>query len=130
MSVLKIPMLLLKIPLLVFLSFLQAILNILDRLSGFCTGLLTLVLATAFVLPIKYVMRKSAGRSVLMGLLYAPPFFTLVLLVIFDMLGGYNNLSEALLKPEFAGLFALVTASLYAASFFLRSIIKRKQSGT
>ena len=45
MSVLKIPMLLLKILLLVFLSFLQAILNILDRLSGFCTGLMTLVLA-------------------------------------------------------------------------------------
>ena len=45
MSVLKIPMLLLKIPLLVFLSFLQAVLNILDRLSGFCTGLLTLFLA-------------------------------------------------------------------------------------
>ena len=45
MSVLKIPMLLLKLPLLVFLSFLQAILNILDRLSGFCTGLVTLVLA-------------------------------------------------------------------------------------
>ena len=45
MSVLKIPMLLLKIPLLVFLSFLQAICSILDRLSGFSTGLLTLVLA-------------------------------------------------------------------------------------
>ena len=45
MSVLKIPMLLLKLPMLVFLSFLQAILSILDRLSGFCTGLLTLVLA-------------------------------------------------------------------------------------
>ena len=45
MSVLKVPMLLLKIPLLVFLSFLQAIFSILDRLSGFCTGLLTLVLA-------------------------------------------------------------------------------------
>ena len=45
MSVLKVPMLLQKIPLLVFLSFLQAVLNILDRLSGFCTGLLTLVLA-------------------------------------------------------------------------------------
>jgi len=45
MSVLKIPMLLLKIPLLVLLSFLQAALSILDRLSGFCTGLLTLVLA-------------------------------------------------------------------------------------
>ena len=45
MSVVKISMLLLKIPLLVFLSFLQAVLNILDRLSGFCTGLLTLVLA-------------------------------------------------------------------------------------
>ena len=45
MSVLKIPMLLLKIPLLVFLSFLQAILHILDRFSSFCTGLLALVLA-------------------------------------------------------------------------------------
>ena len=45
MSVVKISMLLLKIPLLVFLSFLQAILNILDRVSGFCTGLLMLVLA-------------------------------------------------------------------------------------
>ena len=45
MSVLKIPMLLLKIPLLVILSLLQAILSVLDKLSGFCTGLLTLVLA-------------------------------------------------------------------------------------
>ena len=45
MSVVKISMLLLKIPLLVFLSFLQATICILDRLSGFCTGLLTLVLA-------------------------------------------------------------------------------------
>ena len=45
MSVLKIPMLLLKIPLLVILSLLQAVLNILDRLSGFFTGLLTSVLA-------------------------------------------------------------------------------------
>ena len=45
MSVLKIPMLLLKIPLLVFLSLLQAALSILDRLTGFCTRLLTLVLA-------------------------------------------------------------------------------------
>ena len=44
MSVLKLPVLLLKIPLLVILSLLQAVLNILDRLSGFFTGLLTLVL--------------------------------------------------------------------------------------
>lgn len=44
MSVLKIPMLLLKLPMLLALSFLQAVLNILDRLSGRCTGLLTLVL--------------------------------------------------------------------------------------
>lgn len=49
MSVLKIPMLLLKIPLLVLLSFLQAALNILGRLSGFCTGLLTLVLAGLWI---------------------------------------------------------------------------------
>ena len=44
MSVLKIPMLLLKIPLLVILSLLQAVLIILDRLTGFFTGLLTSVL--------------------------------------------------------------------------------------
>ena len=44
MSVVKISMLLLKIPLLVFLSFLQATFSILDRLSSFCTGLLTFVL--------------------------------------------------------------------------------------
>ena len=44
MSVLKIPVMLLKIPLLVILSLLQAVLNTLDRLSGFFTGLLTLVL--------------------------------------------------------------------------------------
>ena len=45
MSVLKIPMLLLKLPVLLVLSFLQAVLNILDRFTGRCTGLLTLVLA-------------------------------------------------------------------------------------
>lgn len=88
--------------------------------------LLTLALATAFVLPIKYVMKKSAGRSILMGMLYAPPFFTLVFLVLFDALGGYNNLTEALIKPEFAGLFALVTFSLYAASFCISVIAETK----
>ena len=44
MGVLKIPMLLLKLPVLLALSFLQAVLNILDRLVGRCTVLLTLVL--------------------------------------------------------------------------------------
>lgn len=45
MGVLKIPMMLLKIPVLVILILLEAILSVLDRLSGFCIGLLTLVLA-------------------------------------------------------------------------------------
>ena len=44
MGIVEISMLLLKISLLVILSLLQAVLNILDRLSGFFTGLLTLVL--------------------------------------------------------------------------------------
>ena len=44
MGVVEISMLLLKIPLLVILSLLQAILSVLDRLSGFFTGLLTLTL--------------------------------------------------------------------------------------
>ena len=50
MGVLKIPMLLLKIPLLVILSLLQVILGILNRLSGFCTGLLTLILSGFWIL--------------------------------------------------------------------------------
>ena len=45
MRVFKIPMLLMKLPALLVLSFLQAVLNILDRFTGRCTGLLTLVLA-------------------------------------------------------------------------------------
>lgn len=44
MGVVEISMLLLKIPLLVILGLPQAVLNILDRLSGFFTGLITLVL--------------------------------------------------------------------------------------
>ena len=41
----KIPMLILKLPLLLLLAVSQAVLNTLNRLTGFCTGLLTLVLA-------------------------------------------------------------------------------------
>ena len=44
MGVVEISMLLLKIPLLVILGLLQAILRVLDRLSGFFAGLLALVL--------------------------------------------------------------------------------------
>ena len=44
MSVLKIPVLLLKISLLVILGLLQAVLNTLARLSRFFTGLLAMVL--------------------------------------------------------------------------------------
>ena len=44
MGVVEISMLLLKIPLLVILGLVQAILSVLDRLSGFFTGLLTLML--------------------------------------------------------------------------------------
>ena len=41
----KILMLIWKLPLLLLLAVLRAVLNVLDRASGFCTGLLTLVLA-------------------------------------------------------------------------------------
>ena len=73
MSVLKIPMLLLKLPMLVFLSFLQAILSILDRLSGFCTGLLTLVLSGLWIHPCTLgnrdnVILLSISLAVCMGI--------------------------------------------------------------
>ena len=41
----KIPMLILKLPLLLLLAISQAVLSILTKQIGFCTGLLTLVLA-------------------------------------------------------------------------------------
>ena len=41
----KIPVLIWKLPLLLMLAVSQAVLNVLNRLTGFCTGLLTLVLA-------------------------------------------------------------------------------------
>lgn len=65
MSVLKIPMMLLKIPLLVILSLLQAILCLLDRLSNFCTGLLTLVL-TGFL--IYHCMQGNRENVILLSI--------------------------------------------------------------
>ena len=41
----KIPMLIWKLPLLLMLAVTQAVLNVLNRLTGFCTGLLTSMLA-------------------------------------------------------------------------------------
>ena len=41
----KIPMLIWKLPLLLMLTISQAFLNVLIRLSGLCTGMLTLVLS-------------------------------------------------------------------------------------
>ena len=65
MSVLKIPVLLLKISLLVILSLLQAVLNILDRLSGFFTGLITLVL-TGFL--VYHCMQGNRENVILLSI--------------------------------------------------------------
>ena len=40
----KIPMLILKLPLLLLLTVFHAVLHVLDRFSGICTGVLTLLL--------------------------------------------------------------------------------------
>ena len=73
MGVLKIPMMLLKIPLLVILVLLQSILNILDRLTGLCTGLLTLVLTGFWIYHCilgnqENVILLSISLAVCMGL--------------------------------------------------------------
>lgn len=65
MGVLKIPMLLLKIPLLVTLSLLQAILGVLDRLSGFFTGLLTLILAGFWI---HHLMQGNRENVILLSI--------------------------------------------------------------
>ena len=65
MGVVEISMLLLKIPLLVILSLLQAILSVLDRLSGFFTGLLTLTL-TGFL--VHHCMLGNRENVILLSL--------------------------------------------------------------
>jgi len=65
MSVLKIPMMLLKIPVLVILCLLQAILGILNRLSGFCTGLLTLILAGFWI---HHLMQGNRENVILLSI--------------------------------------------------------------
>ena len=45
----KIPMLIWKLPLLLLLTVAQAVLNVLNKLTGFCTGLLTLVLTGLWI---------------------------------------------------------------------------------
>ena len=65
MGVVEISMLLLKIPLLVILGLPQAVLNILDRLSGFFTGLLTLML-TGFL--VHHCMLGNRENAILLSL--------------------------------------------------------------
>ena len=65
MGVVEISMLLLKIPLLVILSLLQAILSVLNRLSGFFTGLLTMVL-TGFL--VHHCMLGNRENVILLSL--------------------------------------------------------------
>ena len=65
MGVVEISMLMLKIPLLVILSLLQAVLNILDRLSGFFTGLLTLML-TGFL--VHHCMLGNRENAILLSI--------------------------------------------------------------
>ena len=65
MSVLKIPMMLLKIPVLVILCLLQAILGILNKLSGFCTGLLTLILAGFWI---HHLMQGNRENVILLSI--------------------------------------------------------------
>ena len=65
MGVVEISMLLLKIPLLLILSLLQAILSVLDRLSGFFTGLLTLML-TGFL--VHHCMLGNRENAILLSI--------------------------------------------------------------
>lgn len=65
MSVLKIPMILLKIPVLVIMCLLQAVLSVLDRLSGFCTRLLTLVLAGFWI---HHLMQGNRENVILLSI--------------------------------------------------------------
>lgn len=83
------------------------------------------VFSTALALPIKYAMKKSAGRSTLMGLIYFLPFISLISMAIFGF-GGYEALPEAVLTLEFAGMFSVVAVSAFAASFCFSLIYETK----
>jgi len=58
-------MMLLKIPLLVILGLLQAVLNILDRLSGLLSGLLTLILAGFWI---HHLMQGNRENVILLSI--------------------------------------------------------------
>lgn len=83
------------------------------------------IFSTALALPIKYAMKKSAGRSILMGLIYILPFISLISMAIFGF-GGYEALPEAVLTLEFAGMFSVVAVLAFGASFCFSLIYETK----
>lgn len=84
------------------------------------------IFSTALALPIKYAMKKSAGRSILMGLIYFLPFISLISMAIFGVLGGYEALPNVVMTLEFAGMFSVVAVSAFAASFCFSLIYETK----
>ncbi len=84
------------------------------------------VFSTALVLPIKYAMKKSAGRSALMALIYFLPFISLISMAFFSASGGYEALPDVVMTLEFAGVLAAVSVLAFGASFCFSLIYETK----
>ncbi len=97
-----------------------------NELPVYLIYLILFAFTTAFTLPVSYAMKKSGLKALIMGVMYVPSFFTLIYLVLIDALGGYNGLTEAVMKIEVLGLFAAVTAVTLAASFCFSVIFETK----
>lgn len=97
-----------------------------NELTIYLHYLLIFVFSTSFVLPVSYAMKRSGVRSLIMGAMYLPPFAALFSLVLTDALGGYDGLTETVLSLEFAGIFAVVAFSAFAASFCFSLIAETK----
>ena len=84
------------------------------------------VFSTALVLPIKYAMKKSAGRSALMALIYFLPFISLISMALFSASGDYEALPDVVMTLEFAGMLAAVSVLAFGASFCFSVIYETK----
>lgn len=87
---------------------------------------LTFMLASAFVLPVSYAMKRSSVRSMIILLIFMPAAMSLVMFLTVDALGGYGNFISVLEMTESIILLFSAVLLIYAASFCFSVIFETK----
>lgn len=84
------------------------------------------VLASAFSLPVSYAIKKSGVRSLIMSLPLIPAYLGIIFIYVVDILGGYNNLINALYSSPIVILISVSVLLIFAASFCFSVIFETK----